>query len=292
MKKLTLTSAILIFIFYSISFSQLRNPALGGKRSILRQNRPKVYLERIISNRLDLTEEQKNKLKEINENWKKEREGMIEDLSGVKKELAELMKEKNPNVTDVNSKVEQINSIRSALLKKKIEMNLERRKILTDEQWEKSQNAEKFLGRGRLFLRGRQPMILRDRRPFLFGRNLLPQGRFFDRRFDSRNRFRGNWAPLLRERFRNYFDRPEFRQQPGLERKTLPRPERRPEPRLERRTVPRPERRQYQRGFGNLVNPEDEEFESFYGFFNAPGIFDNQFILYEDDIPIEEMGEW
>jgi len=276
MKKLTLTSAILIFIFYSISFSQLRNPALGGKRSILRQNRPKVYLERIISNRLDLTEEQKNKLKELNENWKKEREGMVKDLSGVKKGLAELMKEKNPNVTDVNSKVEQINSIRSALSKKKIEMNLERRKILTDEQWEKSQNAEKFLGRGRLFLRGRQPMILRNRRQFSFGRDFSPQMRFFNRRFDIRNRFRENRAPLLRERFRNFFDRPEFRQQPGLE----------------RRTVPRPERRQYQRGFGNLVNPEDEKFESFYGFFNAPDIFDNQFILYEDDIPIGEMEEW
>jgi len=283
MKKLTLIPVILIFIFSSISFAQLRKPALAGIRSILIQNRPRVFLERIISNRLDLTEEQKNKLKEINENWKKEREGIVKDLKEAEKELGELMKEKNPNVTDVNSKVEQINSIRSALSKKEVEINLERRKILTDEQWEKSQNAEKFLGRGRLFLRRRQPMILRDRRPFLFGRDLIPRMRFFDRGFDMRNRFRGNWAPLLREeRFRNFFNSPEFRQQPRFER--------RPVPRLERRPVPRrPEGRQFQRGFGNLVNPEDKKFESFYGFYNAPDFFENQFILYENDIPIEEM---
>ncbi len=276
MKKLTLIPLILIFLFSSIAFAQSRNPALARQRSILRQNRAQIFSERIISNRLNLTEEQKDKLEELNENWKKERESIAKDLGEAEKELGELMKEKNPNVTDVNSKVEQINSIRSALSKKKIEMNLGRRKILTDEQWEKSQNAKEFLGRGRLFLRGRQPMILRNRRPFLFGRDLLPRMRFFDRGFDIRNRFRENRVPFLRERFRKFFDRPEFRQQP----------------RLERRTVPRPERRQYQRGFGNLVNPEDGIFESFYGFYNIPDIFDDQFILYEDDIPIGEMEEW
>jgi len=301
MRKLTLIPVILIFLFSSIAFAQLRNPALVRQRSILRQNSTQIFSERIISNRLNLTEEQKDKLKELRENSKKEREGIVKDLREAEKELGELMKEKNPNEMDVNRKVEQINSIKSALFKKEVEMNLERRKIFTDEQWEKSQDAKKFLGRGRLLLRGRQPMILRNRGQFSFSRDLLPRMRFFNRGFDIRNRFRENRVPLLRERFRSFFNRPEFRQQPRLERRTvprlerrtIPRPQERTAPRIERRTVPRrPEGRQYQRGFGNLVNPEDGIFESFYGFYNIPDIFDDQFILYEDDIPIGEMEEW
>ncbi|NVM04799.1 MAG: Spy/CpxP family protein refolding chaperone [Candidatus Helarchaeota archaeon] len=219
MKRLSLISVLLIFLFSSIAFAQMEKPLLPEKNPVLKAYGPQRFLERIISRRLDLTEEQKNKLKELNDNWRKEREGVVKDLRKAREELSELMKEKSPNERDVNRKVEQINSIKSELFKKETGISLERRKIFTDEQWEKIQNARKFGVRRKLWLKRRAPRIFRHRGSFLFGRDFFPHGRYFDRGFDHMRRDWKNRSQFMRERFREFFDFHGFREPPIPERK-------------------------------------------------------------------------
>lgn len=218
MKRLGLISVMLIFLFSSMAFAQMEEPLLPEKKTVLKARGHQRFLERVISKRLDLTEEQKDKLKELNDNWGKEREGIIKDLREARKELHELMKEKNPNERDVNRKVEQINSIKSELFKKETGINLERRKIFTDEQWEKIQKSRKFLARGKLRFKRRGLGNLRHRGPFLFGRRSSPHWRFFDRGFNPMRRHWKNRSPFMGEWFREFFDSPEFHEPPKHER--------------------------------------------------------------------------
>ncbi len=212
MKKIALISIVMVFLFSITVFAQGRRQATDE----VRQRRDNM--------RLNLTEEQKSKLKELRESCRTESSQLHKDLREAKTELRKLMEEKDVNESVVNQKVNQINSIQADLLKKRIKLNLENRKVYTAEQWEKLKNIKKFaLRKGIMSKR-----MAAHRRPFMMNRNFNhPQSRFFDRRFDIRRR------PFLRDRmFDNQrFQRPQMPQRQRFD-------------------------RQFDRGFGSILEPE------------------------------------
>ncbi|MFC1562809.1 Spy/CpxP family protein refolding chaperone [candidate division KSB1 bacterium] len=188
MKKITFLSIIMVILFSITIFAQRRQQRPAGTRTKAFDNI-----------RLNLTEEQKNSIKELDQNWRKERGELNKNMRDARLELRKLMNEKDINELEVNQKVEKINSIRSELFSKNNKVNLEKRKIFTDEQRGKLQSLRKFRVKSRI-----QPgRMAYNRIPPVMNRNLQQFPRFFNRRFDMQGR-----RPYLRGS--RFYNNPRF----------------------------------------------------------------------------------
>jgi len=263
MKKVNIIflAVSMIFFFTYGLLAQEKKPAAPEKKVEKRLTRA----ENLLKNRLNLTDEQINKLKEIDKNWRTEQDKRRRDLRNLREELGDLMKEKNPNVSEVNKKVEQINSIQSELHRKTIDNTLERRKVFNDEQWEKFKRVRNFLGPRGTQLQRRPPMFMRDYRPFMNNRDFGPNYRFNQRPFDFRG---GPW----------FEGGPQFRGGYGIPNQSRP------------PMQPRPQRGYnpwFEEGFGNVMEEELNDIGTLSGAINNEELF-NSLLSNEEVVSVTE----
>lgn len=117
-----------------------------------------------IADEIGLTSEQQEKLRKLFLDSKKEDIRTKADLQILKLELGDLLEQDNPNVKQVDKKIDEMTKLQSKMMKSKIHALLEGKKILTDEQIEKiktllrermSERRGKQGGRGMKNERGR-----------------------------------------------------------------------------------------------------------------------------------------
>ncbi len=238
MKKTAILSLVIVFVFSITAFAQWRDRGpsrMSGKRGMMR---------------LNLTEEQKNSLKELRQNWSNERRELSKNLREASRELRKLMKEKSPNEFDINRKLDKINSTKADLSKKRIKFSLENRKIFTDEQWGKLQKVKKFMR----------------------GRGMMEDRRMHSRRLGGMNK-RYDYHP------RFYSEKFNMRRNPHFGRGQFYNPHLQEQPRLQR-----PQRPGFDRGFdrefGGVFIPELDEL---VGFDFAPDFLDEDFLIEESN---------
>lgn len=90
-----------------------------------------------ICEKLNLNEEQKKKLDEVRLKTQKENIKLRADLQVKRLELKELIESEKTNQDEIDKKIQEIEKIRTQLLKNKVNTMLEVKKILTPEQREK-----------------------------------------------------------------------------------------------------------------------------------------------------------
>ena len=137
MKRISIILIGIVLVCSGIIFAQATNPKEKGQAL-----KPEKS-ERPIG-KPNLTDEQKTKLKELNRNFRKESIDIREKIMDARESLVKLMKEKNPNEIAVNQKIDEINSLNLNLKKMGMKVELEKRKIYTDEQWENIKKARRL----------------------------------------------------------------------------------------------------------------------------------------------------
>lgn len=178
MKKLSIIAIGLILILSGVIYAQQPNLKRGDR--IL-----KPRLAERVAKKLELTDEQIKQLKELNTNWRKERMELRKKERNTQKELRELMKEKAPNEITINQKLDEINALNLDLKKKGMKVELEKRKIYTDEQWDKVKRMRRFIAMRNRAPKGRHQMMAPMKRHYM-QRDRYPYQRQFDRRYDLR----------------------------------------------------------------------------------------------------------
>ena len=104
-----------------------------------------------VMKKLKLTDEQKQKLKELRFDLAKDMAKLRADLKVARLELEHLMSQDSPKASDAKVKVAQVNQARSKMLQRSVDHRLELKKILTPEQQEKLRSIRdwgRFFGRG------------------------------------------------------------------------------------------------------------------------------------------------
>ena len=178
MKKTSVIIIGLVFVLSGIVYAQYPAPQKGD-----RALKPRIADR--IAQRLDLTEKQQEQLKELNTNWRKERVEINKKVITARKELRELLKEKSPSETVVNQKLSNINTLNLDLKKAGMKVELEKRKVYTDEQWEKVKKMRRFMAMRNRRAHARHPMMGPSGRPYM-NQRYMPNYRQFDRRYDFR----------------------------------------------------------------------------------------------------------
>lgn len=114
-----------------------------------------------VMKKLELTDEQKQKLRELRFDLARYMVKLRADLKVARLELEHLMNQDSPRANDAKVKVAQVNQARSKMLQRSVAHRLELKKILTPEQQEKLRSIK---DRGRFFGCG-----ARQGRPFRTG---------------------------------------------------------------------------------------------------------------------------
>jgi len=125
---------------------------------------------RIPSKKLDLTSEQKEKIRDVRLNLEKERVKLKADLKIAQLGLKDLSQQKNPSPEKIYGKIDQIGDLRTKLQKNRVTKKLGIREVLTDEQWEKFQSLKPrlFLERKFQMKEKKDRLFLRHKRGFWF----------------------------------------------------------------------------------------------------------------------------
>lgn len=97
---------------------------------------------------LNLSEDQIKKLQDLNLKYQKEVLEVRNTLQAKGLELQTLLLSKEPDQAKVDSLVEEIGQLRTDIQKKTLNHQIETRKILTQEQWDKLRSYRYFGGRG------------------------------------------------------------------------------------------------------------------------------------------------
>ncbi len=112
-------------------------------------------------NFLDLTPEQKSKLKEFRKKRQEDRKESMENMRSVRKELRELMRDPEANEKKILGIYDQLAKLRSNRFKKFVLLRKEIKKILTPEQWEKMEKNKKRMARRRGRFTGQRGLFRR-----------------------------------------------------------------------------------------------------------------------------------
>ncbi len=127
---------------------------------------------------LDLTPEQKSKLKEFRKKRQEERKESMENMRAVRKELRELMRDPEANEKKILGIYDQLAKLRSNRFKKSVQHRKEIKKILTPEQWEKLEKHKKRIARRRGRFTGRRGFFRRGFQQQRFHRFWRRDGNF------------------------------------------------------------------------------------------------------------------
>ena len=90
-----------------------------------------------VTDKLNLTDEQINSLKDIQYNFQKAVIGLRADLQSSRLELRHLMMQENANQKEIANLVDKIGETQKKLLKQRVDRNLAMKSILTPEQFQK-----------------------------------------------------------------------------------------------------------------------------------------------------------
>lgn len=179
-------SLVLIFLSFSLSLSSLQGQESEKPENTISRDCPLAS-----ENFLDLTPEQRSKLKEFRKMRQEERRELLDNMRAVRKELRELMHDPEANEKKILGLYDQISKLRSSRFKKFVQHRKEIRKILTPEQIEKLERFKNRIAQMRNFGRAR----LWGRRGF-FKRGPFPRDRSYHFWRRGRN-FRG-WPFMWR----------------------------------------------------------------------------------------------
>ena len=102
-----------------------------------RDHRPRMGWKNMMLEKLDLTDEQRVKVRQARMATEKAMVRLKADAKIARMELEEIMVEVDPNREDLKAKLAVINAARSKMLEKSVNLRLEMKKILTPEQQEK-----------------------------------------------------------------------------------------------------------------------------------------------------------
>jgi len=111
---------------------------------------PNVYFpwwENAISNRLSLTEDQRDSVRSIQQEY---RDRMIDQRAEVEKSdaaIADIFAAEQVDDEDAKRAISQLVEARGALTRSMTEMSLDLRKVLTAEQWRRLRNLQGRMGR-------------------------------------------------------------------------------------------------------------------------------------------------
>lgn len=125
---------------FNSSFLLLTAFLLVAFVSILSAQAPRRFADKprfphqAMEQRLNLTEEQKNKMADLRLAHQKEILPLRTELQGKRADLRLLKTEANPNLNKIDQVIEQIEKIRTKMQKARVRHQLEIRKILTPEQ--------------------------------------------------------------------------------------------------------------------------------------------------------------
>jgi Spy/CpxP family protein refolding chaperone len=91
---------------------------------------------RFLKEEVELTDQQKEEIKDIIVETQKEKIQLKADLEIAKLELHELMTADTPNRNEIDKKIDEMSELHKSLFKNEIYRKLDIRGKLTDEQWE------------------------------------------------------------------------------------------------------------------------------------------------------------
>ena len=111
--------------------------SIGTTAEAQRGDRDRMGWKAMMLEKLDLTDEQRVKIRQVRMATEKAMVRLKADAKIARMELEEIMGEVNPNREDVKAKLAVINAARSKMLEKNVNLRLEMKKILTPEQQEK-----------------------------------------------------------------------------------------------------------------------------------------------------------
>ncbi|MBO8130848.1 MAG: Spy/CpxP family protein refolding chaperone [Candidatus Marinimicrobia bacterium] len=143
MKRLIVFSTITLLLASTIFGQQMQRRMIHKKMIIAPE----------MTEKLQLTDDQIAKLKEIQRKYKKESIKLMADLKIARLELSELV-DKEASEKEIQKAIDNVNTIRGKLLKLKIQKKLDIAKVLTDEQKKLLKKSMPF----RHLLRGYCPM--------------------------------------------------------------------------------------------------------------------------------------
>jgi|GEM_PF-1195821 len=94
-----------------------------------------------------LTEDQQETVKSMLEENREEMEGLREEMKNLREELRELIKSE-ASETALNAKIEEIGALHTEIMKKQVNLRVEIRELLTDEQKAQLDEMEAEMGPG------------------------------------------------------------------------------------------------------------------------------------------------
>lgn len=126
MKRIAFFTTILVVtaMMTALAYGQEKAPRVAKRERLLKA--------------LNLTEEQREAIKDLTISSRKENINVTAKLKVARLDLMELMDEAKPDTKAINSKLNEITKLRATLMKNRIDHLLAMKKILTPEQWKKA----------------------------------------------------------------------------------------------------------------------------------------------------------
>lgn len=149
-KVVNFTALIVVFLSFSLFPIQAygQSPEIPEKE-VVGEHRP----ER--GNLLDLTPEQREKLKELRDAQREQNKAFFEEMRKLRLEMRELMNESEANEKEIKTLYDKIATLRAEQFSRSLEQKKAIRKILTPEQLEKLEKFRSRMAQRRDLWRGR-----------------------------------------------------------------------------------------------------------------------------------------
>lgn len=149
-KAVNFTALIVVFLSFSLLPVHIycQSPEMPEKE-VVGEHRP----ER--GNFLDLTPEQRDKLKELRDAQREQNKALFEEMRKLRLEMRELMYEPEANEKEIKILYDKITSLRAEQFSRSLEQRKAIRKILTPEQLEKLEKFRSLMAQRRDLWKGR-----------------------------------------------------------------------------------------------------------------------------------------
>jgi Spy/CpxP family protein refolding chaperone len=140
MKKIMLISILSLFLFgiLCMTFAQEQEATERPLKRIREERIVRVF------NDLNLTEKQEDELAKLRLENRKEMIKLRAELQTLQLDLQALLEPREPDKAKVYAQLDKINKLKNEMAKMRIENSLQRRAILTDEQWNKIKKSRRF----------------------------------------------------------------------------------------------------------------------------------------------------
>ncbi|PWB73788.1 hypothetical protein C3F09_04815 [candidate division GN15 bacterium] len=109
-------------------------PGMMGGRGGRMGDGPGIQGILAMADKLELTDAQKTKLKQMNETFQVERIDQRANLQKAELKLRSLMRDDNPSVTEVNRAIDQVATLRADMAKMRFRHRTDMRSVLTEKQ--------------------------------------------------------------------------------------------------------------------------------------------------------------